>query len=68
MSTDYKAVYARDARETPRDCRHEPPYPGLHTVLFTDHGGSSTVMHKPSQRCPVEEPHLMATCGEFDWA
>jgi hypothetical protein len=52
-------------RKAPKDCRYEPAYPGLDTILFTDHGGSATVMHSASKRCAKDYPHPMIECGEF---
>jgi hypothetical protein len=51
-------------RRAPRDCQHEPPYPGLHTVLISMRDPDMTA-HSPSKRCPIEEPHQIAKCGEF---
>lgn len=39
---------------------HEPNYPG--TVLVT----ADWCCHHSTDRCPTQEPHLIAQCGEFD--
>ena len=51
-------------RRQPAECQHEPPYPGLHTVLFSIRDPDWTA-HRKSKRCPQEGPHLIAKCGEF---
>lgn len=51
-------------RREPTDLQCEPSYPGLHTVLISLRDPDLTA-HRPSKRCPIEEPHLIAKCGEF---
>lgn len=46
------------------DCRNEPPYPGLHTVVFAINAPNLTC-HTASKRCPTEGPHTIKQCGEF---
>lgn len=46
------------------DCQHEPPYPGAETVVFSIRAPDHTC-HLPSERCQVQEPHLIADCSEF---
>lgn len=43
----------------------EPAYPGLHTCLISIRDPDWTA-HRPSKRCSIEEPHLIAKCGEFE--
>lgn len=45
--------------------RHEPPFPAHRTVMFN--GDCDLVVHRASERCSVECPHDMQTCGEFEW-
>ncbi len=52
-------------RGAPQNCRVEPPFPGLQTVVSTL-SAPDLVAHGRSRRCPVEEPHPISTCGEFD--
>lgn len=53
---------------TPRprqtDCQHEPPYPDHQTVVFSIRYPDA-VIHSPSSYCSIQEPHLIAECGEF---
>lgn len=49
-------------RSTPWSCRHEPPFPHHHTVLFVS--GSDHVAHAPHVLCEQEGPHPIAGCGE----
>lgn len=53
-------------RREPTDMQSgEPAYPGLHTCLISIRDPDWTA-HRPSKRCPIEEPHLIAKCGEFE--
>ena len=49
----------------PRDCRHEPYYPGYATVMFVA-GNNDLVCHLPMDRCKQEGPHDVSDCLEFD--
>lgn len=51
-------------RQVPADLRCEPAFPGLHTVCFSI-AAPDWCMHRPSKRCPIEEPHQVNKCGEF---
>ena len=51
-------------RPEPRNLQCEPRYPGLHTVCLSIRFPDWTI-HRKSKRCPVEEAHLIAECGEF---
>jgi len=51
-------------RPAQKDCRHEPPYPGLDTVLFSIADPSLTA-HLPMASCPIEHPHRISECGEW---
>lgn len=57
-------VVIRRQRPEPTDLQCEPPYPGLHTVLLFMRDPEWTA-HTRSKRCPIEEPHLISECGEF---
>lgn len=48
----------------PTDLEHEPDYPGLHTMLISIRDPEWTA-HTASKRCPIEEPHMITKCGEF---
>lgn len=54
----------RNLRPAPSDCRQEPPYPGLETVLFSIRAPEMTG-HQPTDRCSREEPHAITECGEW---
>jgi hypothetical protein len=49
---------------TPLNCRQEPPYVGLNTVVMSIRA-PSLVAHRASLRCALEVPHTIAECGEF---
>src|ERR1700683_5354287 len=51
-------------REEPRNLQAEPPYPGLHTACMSIRFPEWT-SHRRSKRCPIEEPHKVEDCGEF---
>lgn len=51
-------------REPPRNCQHEPPYPGHRTVVCTLRD-PELVAHRASPECAREAPHPVAECGEF---
>lgn len=52
-------------RPKQRDCQFEPPYPDHDTVLFSIRF-PEMVGHLASARCPIEEPHRIEECGEFE--
>jgi hypothetical protein len=51
-------------RETPRDLRAEPAYPGLTTVMLSL-GSPDLTGHRRTNRCGKEYPHLISECGEW---
>ena len=44
---------------------HEPPYEGLNTVLFSIRYPDMTA-HLATDRCPLEYPHEISVCGEWN--
>lgn len=46
------------------NCQHEPPYPGLNTVVMSIRYPERTA-HKPTALCVIEAPHLTRECGEW---
>ncbi len=63
--TDGQEDLRAGERPKPTDCRHEPSYPGLETVLFCM-GAPYLTVHMPSVRCAIHEPHDTSTCGEWN--
>ena len=55
----------KPAREIPRDLQAETGYPGLFCVLFSIRFPDWTA-HMAGERCPIEHPHLISECKEFD--
>jgi len=52
-------------RSTPANCRHEPPYPDLPTVIFSLNAPDWTA-HGVMALCQIEEPHPTTACGEWE--
>ena len=52
-------------RSEPTDLICEPPYPDHKTVLFSVRFPDMTG-HLATARCPIEEPHLISECAEFE--
>ena len=46
-------------------CQHEPPFPGMPTVVFSIRYPDLTA-HLASAACPLEVPHAISDCGEWD--
>lgn len=44
------------------DCRNEPAYPGMETVLFSIKDPHNTA-HGSSDLCKNEAPHSIESCG-----
>lgn len=53
--------------ERPRQtcCQIEPAYPGLETVVYSIRFPHLTA-HRPTERCPIEGPHEVNDCGEWN--
>jgi hypothetical protein len=51
-------------RTAPCNAQHEPPFPGLGTVLFSIRSPEQTA-HAPTSRCAIECPHPASSCGEW---
>ena len=47
------------------DCRYEPGYPEHTTVVFVLSAPDMTA-HSITDRCRIEQPHLIHDCGEFN--
>jgi hypothetical protein len=56
------ATLAERPKQT--ECRHEPPYPGLDTVIFCLSTPNMTC-HLSTPCCPLESPHHIDECGEW---
>ena len=53
-----------EKRDEARNLGAEPPYPGLQTVVFSIRFPEMTA-HSATERCSLEEPHLISACGEW---
>lgn len=54
-------------RPAPTDCEHEPPFPGMDTVVVSFRYPDLTC-HLPRPDCGIKEPHRIDECGAFTGA
>jgi hypothetical protein len=51
-------------RRKQTDCKNEPGYPGIDTVVFSMSAPDLTA-HFKTIRCSIECPHFISECGEW---